>query len=238
MGAITNGAQMLSIAEMAAKIEPPSQQHIQAQQLAANETRSIAEMAGNDGPGNNGQPPTSTADVNYFSDLWKLTAPAATNEAHIPHPELPATTSGNIHASVGLELRDREWAAQQNAGQDPRDTPTYHTQAPVVVYNTDIDAEGVVRVHTLKSDSLNTEDTTVGNWSTRSSDINDGHLPAKEIADRLSLPSSKPLPTHISDVTPPVGTTVEASRPISGEARQFSMRDRIASWFGNTRDVG
>lgn len=44
MGAITDGARMRSIADMSGTIEPPSQQHLQAQQLAALEAKTIAEM--------------------------------------------------------------------------------------------------------------------------------------------------------------------------------------------------
>lgn len=178
----------------------------------------------------NPPPPPANVPVNYYNDLWKLTAPAATNEGSVPHPELPGASSSQIHASQGLELKERDWAAQQNAQQAADETAIYHTQAPVIVYNTNIDANGFVRLHHDYNQ--------VGDWSTRDRDVNYGHIDQQEAASRLSLPQNSPLPTHISDLSPPIGTSVEASRPISGEAMQFNIHERIATWFSNPRPLG
>lgn len=173
--------------------------------------------------------PPAGVPVNYYNDLWRLTAPANTNEGNIPHPDLPGASSAQIHASLGLELKDRDWAAKQNSMQPQDATPTYHTEAPVVVYRTDIDADGFVRLHT--------DSNKVGDWSTRDRDVNYGYIDRQDAASRLSLPQQNPLPTHISDLSPPIGTTVEASRPVSGQVIQFNIQERIASWFSNTRPL-
>lgn len=175
-------------------------------------------------------PPPPGVPVNFYNDLWSLTAPASTNEGHIHHPEIPGATSAQLHASRGLELKDRDWAAQQNAQQSAGRTPEYHPEAPVVVYSINLTPTDLARVHG--------DHNPVGPYATRPVDINDGHMSAEEIADKLSIPRNQPLPTKISDVQVGLGTSVEASRPISGEARQIKISDLGSTTFLNTRDIG
>lgn len=178
---------------------------------------------------NNPPPPPPNIPVNYYNDLWSLTAPSATNEGHIPHPEIPGATSAQLHASQGLELKDRDWAAQQNAQQAAGRTPEYHPEGPVVVYSINLTPTELARVHG--------DHNLVGPYATRPVDINDGHMSAEEIAHKLSLPSNQPLPTKISDVQVGPGTSVEASRPISGEVRQLKISDLGSTKFLNTRSI-
>jgi hypothetical protein len=166
-------------------------------------------------------------DVNYFNDLWKLTAPAATNEGHIPHPELPGATSAQLHASQGLELKNREWAEQQNAMQGASEIPEYNPQAPVVNYQTNIPTEDINRVHNA--------DNVLGRYSTPGDNINHGHLSPLEAQRLLDLPT---LPSLVSDVDVRVGTAVEASRPISGHVRQLKISALDAIAMSNTRELG
>jgi hypothetical protein len=178
----------------------------------------------------NPQPPPPGVPVNYYNDLWSLTAPASTNEGHIPHPEIPGATSAQLHASPRLELKDRDWAAQQNAQLAVGRTPEYHPEAPVVVYSINLTPTDLARVHG--------DHNPVGPYATRPVDINNGHMSAEEIAHKLSIPRNQPLPTKISDVEVGLGTSVEASRPISGEARQIKIRDLGSTIFLNTRNIG
>lgn len=178
----------------------------------------------------NPPPPPPNVPINFYNDLWSLTAPSATNEGHIPHPEIPGATSAQLHASLGLELKDRDWAAQQNSLQDPGKVPEYHPEAPVVIYSINLTPTELDRVHGA--------DNQHGRYATRPVDINDGHMSAEEIARRLSLPPDQPLPTKVSDVQVAHGAFVEASRPDSGEVRQFKISDLGSVSFVNTRDIG
>lgn len=200
------------------------------QQEAARREQEAARAAEDRYLRNNPPPPPLDVPVNYYNDLWSLTAPSATNEGHLPHPEIPGATSAQLHASQGLELKDRDWAAQQNAQQAAGRIPEYHPEAPVVVYSINLTPTDLARVHG--------DHNLVGQYTTRPADINDGHMSAEEIADKLSLAKNQPLPTKISDVHVGVGTSVEASRPISGEVRQIKISDLGSTSFVNTRDLG
>lgn len=184
---------------------------------------------------NNPPSPPPGVPVNYYNDLWSLTAPASTNEGHIPHPEIAGATSGQLHASRGLELKDREWAGQQNEKQEAGQIPEYHPEAPVIIYRINLEPTDLERAHR--------EANQLGEYSTQARYINDGHMSAEEIANILSLRTTdkngnKILPTHISDVNVAVGTEVVASRPISGEARQYKISDLGAITLSNKRDIG
>jgi hypothetical protein len=171
--------------------------------------------------------PLEGINVNYYNDLWKLTAPGATNEGRIPHPELPGATSAQLHASQGLELKDREWAAQQNAMQGAAQIPEYNPQAPVVNYQTNIPTEEINRVHN--------PDNALGRYATPGDNINHGHVSPLEAQRLLDLPT---LPSLVSDVDLRVGTSVEASRPISGQVRQLKISALDAITISNTRELG
>jgi hypothetical protein len=184
---------------------------------------------------NNPPPPPPDTLVNYYNDLWSLTAPAATKEGFVPHPEIPGATSGQLHASEGLELKDRGWAAQQNAMQGEDRTPEYHPEAPVVIYRINLEPTDMERVHR--------EANMLGEYATRPRDINDGAMKPDEIAKILSLPTQdengrEMLPTHVSDFHVKIGTEATASRPESGRARQFKVSDLGAITLSNTRHLG
>lgn len=222
MGCMINAPSATSAQDEAVKRESAKQneaRHLQFVSARSDEDRSIKEM---------GRPPGMSE--SFYNDLWSLTAPSATNEGHLPHPEMPGATSAQLHASPGLELKDREWAAQQNALQDAGRTPEYHAEAPVVIYRVNLTPTEFERVHGA--------DNQEGRYATRPVDINDGHMSAEEIARRLSLPTDQPLPTKVSDVHVAHGTFIEASRPDSGEARQFKISDIGSVSFVNTRDIG
>ncbi len=199
-------------------------------QEAARQQQDVARAAEDRYLRDNPPPPPPGVPVNYYNDLWSLTAPAATNEGDIPHPEIPGATSAQLHASPGLELKDREWAAQQNALREAGRTPEYHPEVPVVIYSVNLTPTDFDRVHGPNNQE--------GPYATRPVDINDGHMSAEEIAQKLSLPRDQPLPTKVSDVHVAHGTFVEASRPISGEARQFKISDLGSVSFVNARDIG
>lgn len=181
---------------------------------------------------------------NYNTDLWSLTAPAATNESHVQHPVIPNATSGQLHASEGLELMDRGWAARENEealkqfvknpDNDPRKfIPPNHEHAPAFAYNPDLapppeglpgsdtrDPSGIQRLYREYEENGIPKDNLHGPYVTPSSNINDGNIRASEGQALLSLPNP---PTHVADAYIPVGTSSIASRPISGQTWQIKI---------------
>jgi len=211
--------------------ERAAMQRQEAARLQQEAARAAEDRYLNDNP----PPPPPNVPVNYYNDLWSLTAPAATNEGYIPHPEIAGATSAQLHASQGLELKDRDWAAQQNALRPEGHIPEFHEQAPVVVYRINLEPTDLERAHR--------EANKLGEYATQARYINDGHMDPEEIARILSLQTTdrhgnKILPTHISDVDVSIGTEVVASRPISGEARQYKISDLGAITLLNERDIG
>lgn len=171
----------------------------------------------------------------YVEELFRLTAPAATQKADTPHPELSGATAGNIHSSA--TLMGRNWAAEQNAKQSDEEIPIYHKDGPIIQYNTDIptarqpeiDPTSMARVH---------HGNIVGSYATNLRDIDYGYIDGEEARKRLSLPEDGSPPTHFVDVYLPIGTLVEASRPESDLARQYIISTKkVLSWFINSRKL-
>ncbi len=185
------------------------------------------------GGNNTGAPPAP----GYNQDLWSLTSPAATLHGHQAHPELSGASAGNIHANPNTQLMHRDWATEQNASQSPGSTSIYSESAPVVVYRTDMPTTHSPDPYPTDMSRLH-HGNVVGGYATNAQDINYGHISGSEGARRLDLPKDNPLPTHVVNVDLPIGTSVEASRPQSGEARQYRLYERIASWFTNSRKLG
>ncbi|MFY9288785.1 MAG: hypothetical protein WAO98_09830 [Alphaproteobacteria bacterium] len=171
----------------------------------------------------------------YVQELFRLTASAANLHGHQSHPELSGASAGNIHSDATLMGRD--WAAQQNAAQEVGTTLTYHEDAPVIVYRTDMPTTHQPDPHPTDMARLH-HGNVVGAYATNAQDVKYGDITGSEGQRMLSLPKDNPLPTHIVDVSLPIGTFVEASRPISGEVRQYKLFERVSAWFSNSRKLG
>lgn len=192
----------------------------------------------------NPPPPPPGVPVNYYNDLWSLTAPAATNLPGIPHPEVPVVTSSQLHASPGLELKDRDWASQQNAEQLAKDSnaiPTFHVNAPIVAVDSNLAPDDpnrthdVQRVYTTWINEGEGRDNQRGGFAARAADFNHGDITGSAAQALASLSYA---PTHITDVGIPVGSSLMISRPISGQIRQIQIISAldVVSYF-NARDL-
>lgn len=194
------------------------------------------------GGGSDGVPPLS----GWVSDLFSITKSTHTMESHLEHPDLRGLSAGAAHTSPDVELKPRDYAAEQNAlmaADNPKATAPYHEDRPVIQYRTDMATDGLRRV--WGPDAPITDPTVAppkeaGGWGTRLTDIQrpDGtFVSGEEVKVILSTPYPDP-PTYVSTVQPPVGTLVEASKPISDKARQYRFAKWTHSWFQNKKTLG
>jgi len=195
------------------------------------------------------QPPKQ--DDGYLRDLWGMTGKAANLESHTEHPDFRGASAGNVHSHAKLTggeglTGNEAWNAQRNdaarrneearkafeeSGLPPGDfIKPYHENRPIVSYRTDMHTDEISRVHG--------EDNKISRWATRRQDIQDAtgqYVSGEEAQQRLNTPNT---PTDVSSVHPDIGTDIIASRPISGDARQYQLLQLAESWFGPSTKLG
>ncbi len=174
-------------------------------------------------------PPGDSGDGGgYMRDLWGMTAKGAGLEPHLEHPDFPGSTSLNIQAGEHTKLYEDHEAARLNAehikANPTHYIPPHHEDRPVVSYRTDMVTDNLDHAHRSSNQ--------VGVYATRPSDIQDAsgaYHSAAQIQQDLNLPK---MPEYVSSVHPDIGTDILASRPISGNARQYELKQLADTWFG------
>lgn len=184
--------------------------------------------AGGGGPGGSG----------YNSDLFQITKNTHTMEGHLEHPQLKGLTAHGAHAGPDIHLMPREYAAEQNAAQFPDSIETYHSDRPVIGYRTDMPTDGLARAWGPSDQPAAPKE--AGPWAGQAEDYraSDGSvLTGREVSEKFSLPSPS-SPTHLSTVSPDIGTIVEASTTRSGAVRQYKMDTWKSEWFHSKKTLG
>lgn len=192
------------------------------------------------GAGGAGGPAGSQNPGSYVGDLFLITKSTHTLEPHVEHPELKGLSAGAAHAGPNVELKPRNWAAQQNAALqaqlEGQATDMYHEDRPVIRYQTDMPTT-LGRGWGPDGAEHPQEP---GRWTGKLPDFYnaDGTVKSgQQVKDDFSLPAKVP-PTYVSTVNPAVGVEIEASRPISDKVRQYKLGSVIASWFSNKNSLG
>lgn len=230
LGAETDSAKMVGAfdAVLKAQAEHAEEQNRQLQRHHAMEQDAIrlaAQNAGGGNGGNDGAPPSDGSGKppqGYFQILLSITKEATTATADTPHSILDGATAGQIHGSPYTQLMPRDYADQQNAASG-YSIPEYHRDAPIINYRTDISTDNMV--HFGKGP---------GDWQADARQLHGGHISPEEARKILAMPQE---PGAVFDVALPIGTTVEYSRPISGNVSQFKVGSLVGAVFSKLWDL-